>query len=116
MKTKIVLSVLLAASLVGNVVLAQQRIRSAGEVSDSLVWSIGAVDAIVRSFPATNEDGTPNQAAQDVVIDAAIDSGVANGLIILSPGQTIDQVKAFARDMVVSLQQYLTSTGRQGLP
>ncbi|HUJ82661.1 MAG TPA: hypothetical protein VLW83_12325 [Candidatus Acidoferrales bacterium] len=60
---------------------------------------LGAGAAISDAMPATNSDGSANQAAQDAAVNAIVDAALTNGLITLPSNVSEGQVQQFARQI-----------------
>ncbi len=61
---------------------------------------VGLASAVADALPPTNANGTANQAAQTTAIDAIVDAGLANNILILPAETTSQDLKWFSLDLV----------------
>jgi sorbitol-specific phosphotransferase system component IIA len=61
---------------------------------------VGLASAVADALPPTNANGTANQAAQTTAIDAIVDAGLANNILILPAETTPQDLKWFSLDLV----------------
>ena len=71
----------------------------------TVVFVLGIAGAAVDALPPRNADGTPNQAAQDGAVNAIVDAALTDGLVSLPASTTSDQLKQFAREITVAMDQ-----------
>ncbi len=76
-----------------------------------------ALDDVSLEFPATNQDGTANQAARDAAVNSTMDNAITAGIIQPALlGTTADAVKKFAVAQIATIEAYKTATKRPSLP
>ena len=61
---------------------------------------VGLASAVADALPPTNANGTANQAAQTTAIEAIVDAGLANNILILPAETTPQDLKWFSLDLV----------------
>lgn len=82
-----------------------------------LKTALQLIDQTLAEFPNTNQDGTPNQAAQDAAVKGVIDSAASSGVVdIASFGITLTQLEAFAKAVCPVILAYEAATKRPSLP
>jgi hypothetical protein len=61
---------------------------------------VGLASAVADALPPTNANGSANLAAQTAAIDAIVDAGIANNILLLPAETTAQDLKWFALDLV----------------
>ena len=61
---------------------------------------VGLASAVADALPPTNANGTANPAAQTTAIDAIVDAGLADNILILPAETTAQDLKWFSLDLV----------------
>jgi sorbitol-specific phosphotransferase system component IIA len=61
---------------------------------------VGLASAVADALPPTNANGTANPAAQTTAIDAIVDAGLADNILILPAETTVQDLKWFSLDLV----------------
>jgi hypothetical protein len=61
---------------------------------------VGLASAVADALPPTNANGTANPAAQTTAIDAIVDAGLADNILILPAETTSQDLKWFSLDLV----------------
>ena len=69
---------------------------------------LGMAGAVSDAMPATNADGSPNVAAQQMAVDSIVDAELANNLISTSPEVDEQDLQWFSLDLVSAMNE---STG-----
>lgn len=85
-------------------------LMSVTDAANNIITLVGSVEGVMIAFPAVNEDGTPNQPAQDAAIAAMVASLVNSGVFQLSTNVTIAQVQSFAPMLVKLMSDYKAAT------
>jgi len=61
---------------------------------------VGLASAVADALPPTNANGSANPAAQTTAIDAIVDAGLADNILILPAETTVQDLKWFSLDLV----------------
>lgn len=85
-------------------------LMSVTDAANNIINLVGSVEGVMTAFPATNADGSSNQAAQDSAISSMVASLVNSGLFQLPNGATLSQIQIFAPLLVKTLSDYKTAT------
>jgi hypothetical protein len=71
---------------------------------------IGTIDGFLGAFPATNQDGSVNQPAQDAAIQGAVAAAISTGVFPVPVGANIEQTSAFGKALVAIVVAYKAAT------
>lgn len=83
---------------------------------NSIIWLLGALEALVMSFPPSNADGSPNYQAQTDAIYGLLDGLWSNQFpALVQSGLELPQVKAVAMTLVNVIEKYKAATSRPTL-
>jgi hypothetical protein len=73
------------------------------QAPSAAIFLLGMAGAVADAAPATNADGTANQAAQDAFVNAIIAAGLKDNIITLPAETTSTQIEMIARELTVSM-------------
>jgi hypothetical protein len=73
------------------------------QTPSAAVFLLGMAGAIADAIPPTNANGTANEPARDVFVNAIVAAGMKGGIIKLPAETTSAQLQEFARDLTAAM-------------